>query len=419
MSGKSKRAILSLLVSAVLFAITACPGLVIDHIQITFAGGAAVIGASGTFTCFSPTANGVIAYHWSFGDGTTGQGKTMSHTYASSGDFLVECRVLTESSILTFTKSLTIAAIYSTFSKMYWANATSQRILRANLDGTGSEELVCNSGCANNWGGISFPRGIAVDTTAGKMYWTDAGTSRISRSNLDGTGAEDLICNSGCTNNNANLLDPLGIALDLTHGKMYWIDNGTDRVARANLDGGGYEDLICRTGCAINNSLILTPIFIALDVANGKMYWTEDFSHRIVRANLDGTGYEDLICQSGCTHNDASIVDPIGIELDLPAGKMYWTDNTSQRIVRANLDGSSYENLLCNSGCANNNSSLLGPLGFALDLANGKMIWTDPSSVRIPQANLDGTGYADLICQSGCANNNANILLPYGIALGN
>jgi DNA-binding beta-propeller fold protein YncE len=37
------------------------------------------------------------------------------------------------------------------------------------------------------------PGGIAVDVGGGKIYWTDAGNSKIQRANLDGTSVEDLL----------------------------------------------------------------------------------------------------------------------------------------------------------------------------------------------------------------------------------
>jgi len=44
--------------------------------------------------------------------------------------------------------------------KMYWSEATPQKIFRANLDGTAIKELVT---------GI-FARGIALDTAGGMIY---------------------------------------------------------------------------------------------------------------------------------------------------------------------------------------------------------------------------------------------------------
>ena len=68
------------------------------------------------------------------------------------------------------------------------------------------------------------------------MYWTDTGADKIQRSNLDGSGVEDLVTTG---------LDwPSGIALDVSGGKMYWTDYGTNKIQRSNLDGSGVEDLV-------------------------------------------------------------------------------------------------------------------------------------------------------------------------------
>ena len=44
------------------------------------------------------------------------------------------------------------------------------------------------------------------------------------------------------------MLAPKGIALDLTAGKMYWVDEIKKVVHRANLDGSGIELVV--TGLA-------------------------------------------------------------------------------------------------------------------------------------------------------------------------
>src|SRR5262245_26775990 len=64
--------------------------------------------------------------------------------------------------------------------------------------------------------------------------------------------------------------------------KMYWTDSSSSgKIQRANLDGSAVQDLVT-TGVSIPNS-------IALDVAGGKMYWTDAGIGRIRRANLDGS----------------------------------------------------------------------------------------------------------------------------------
>ena len=80
-------------------------------------------------------------------------------------------------------------------------------------------------------------------------------------------------------------------------GKIYWTDSGTgnptpmqdDKIQRADLDGSNVETLL-----TFENFLRL-PFGIALDVAGGKMYWTDPTRDRIRRANLDGSGVEDII----------------------------------------------------------------------------------------------------------------------------
>ena len=53
-----------------------------------------------------------------------------------------------------------------------------------NLDGTNRETLVS---------GLTLPIDVALDVPSGKMYFTEEGSGMISRANLDGTGLEILL----------------------------------------------------------------------------------------------------------------------------------------------------------------------------------------------------------------------------------
>ncbi len=88
---------------------------------------------------------------------------------------------------------------------------------------------------------------MALDSAAGKVYWTDAWTNKIRRANLDGSEDEDLA---------DGLNSPCGVALDVAGGRMYWTDCSAGTIHRADLDGGHVEDLIT-TG-------LLTPRGLAL-----------------------------------------------------------------------------------------------------------------------------------------------------------
>ena len=111
-------------------------------------------------------------------------------------------------------------------------------------------------------GGLSSVR-------AGKVYWTIGGQEKIQRANADGSNVQDVI---------TELTFPRGIAVDLEGGKIYWtLDHFgaivcnpalplDKKIQRADLDGSNVEDVVLG---------LLDPSGIALDLGNGKIYWTE------------------------------------------------------------------------------------------------------------------------------------------------
>jgi Domain of unknown function (DUF5050) len=155
--------------------------------------------------------------------------------------------------------------------QMYWnLNNTPGNIMRANLDGTGLTTLL---------GGLSDPNSVALDLAGGKIYWADNGSGSLRRANLDGSGLTTLVTGLFGRNNR--------VALDLLGGRMYWTNTAANGdIRRANLDGSGQEILVQNLNA---------PGGIALDVSHGLMYWSDIDGGDIRRANLDGSGQEILI----------------------------------------------------------------------------------------------------------------------------
>ena len=257
-------------------------------------------------------------------------------------------------------------------SKLYWSDWGTDKIQRADLDGSNVEDLVTGAG-------LDGPDGLSLDLAGGKIYWADAGTNKIQRANLDGSGAEDLVTGLGI---------PYGLALDLAGGKMYWTNRQTGKIQRANLNGSGVEDLV--------TSGLTFPGALALDAAGGKMYWTNSGATKIQRANLSGSNVEDLVT--------SGLSSPTGLALDVAGGKMYWTDRGTDKIQRANLSGSGVEDLVT--------SGLNSPNGLALDVAGGKMYWADAGTDKVQRANLNGSGVEDLLTSTD------GLVDPSGIAIG-
>jgi DNA-binding beta-propeller fold protein YncE len=216
----------------------------------------------------------------------------------------------------SYLRSITVDAVHQ---KIYFSDSGLKKIARANFDGSALEDIVT---------GLDTPVGLDLDVPGGKLYFADQGTKpTIFRASLDGTGKEPLVTTS--------IMHPYGLAIDHTAGRLYFVDNGVGAIFRAGLDGAGLEKLAV-TG-------LVDPIEIAVDPPGGKIYWTElgmaPMPPRIRRANLDGTGTEDVVTQA----RQPTLSTPLGVAVDVLSRKLYWVDGgsgTLDVIQRAELDGS-------------------------------------------------------------------------------
>lgn len=228
--------------------------------------------------------------------------------------------------------------------------------------------------------------GVAVDSVNQQVYWTENLTTKIRRANINGTGIQDLW--TGSIGSSA----PEHIALDVPGGRMYWTDDVADRVRRANLDGSNVQDLVAPAEAG-------NPYGIALDLARGKMYWADFQGSRLRRANLDGSSIETVISGGAA---------PYTVALDPVSSQAYFTTFSgldsigSMTIERVNFDGTGRQTLVNGLGF---------PRGLALDLAGGSMYWTDDELNIIRRASLNGTQQQSLI-SSGLDHPSAIVFVP-------
>lgn len=183
---------------------------------------------------------------------------------------------------------------------LYWGDQSLDQIGRAGLNGSGAGPLVSTP----------FGGGVAVDSINEKVYWTTALTGSegdIMRANLDGTNVETVL---------TGVDKPARIALDVTGGKIYWTDFVVDVVRRSNLNGSGVEDLFV-VGANLN------PGGIALDLDGGKVYWGQSVTtnrEKIMRMNLDGSNPEDVISGFGNVTEIAFLPEPTTLMLLVAGG---------------------------------------------------------------------------------------------------
>ena len=252
------------------------------------------------------------------------------------------------------TNGVTVLTVDKAGEKLYWGEQaltlgalpsiggkTGGTIKRADFDGTNVEELVSLS---------SVPRGIVVDAVGNRLYWTNSDW-QIQTANLKGEGIstviqleEDIIeetkivCSSGgfallffwydggCDPETVytNLTSPTDIAVNPVDGRLYWTEF-SGRIRRVNLDGTGLGTLVPDIG---------SPYGII--VADSKVYWAEEIDEntgKIQRANLNGTNIETLATVQGL---------PTGISVDTAVGKVYWA-NSLGGIQRTDLNGGEVE----------------------------------------------------------------------------
>ena len=237
---------------------------------------------------------------------------------------------------------------------LYWVNATTGTLHR--LVGDEVENLVPN---------VKNATSLAVDMAGRKLYWTaqnakNSGT--INTANLDGTNPQILRTLRSV---------PRGIALDSTNGKLY-LTNSQHRLQRINLDGTGFEyDFILNVDAPMNIAVSSSSVYwtdangnvrfaslegakVVRNIATGtgtlggiavggnKVYWTEqtgNSSGEIRSANLNGNPSITVVA--------ALTAVPHGITVDTREGYIYWTDDQGS-VRRMRLDGTKRQNLVSN-----------------------------------------------------------------------
>ena len=134
-------------------------------------------------------------------------------------------------------------------------------------------------------------------------------------------------------------------------------NNGDISLGDVNQDGTvDFADAVLLARYISDPSHPTLPIGIGAPVgpvpALAHIYWTDWVTHKIQRANLDGSNIETLV---------ADVDIPDGIAVDVDEGKIYWVDASVQKIQRANLDGSDVETLVTGESIRLSYGIVLGP----------------------------------------------------------
>ena len=218
--------------------------------------------------------------------------------------------------------------------RLFFLDLRGGRVVSAATDGSDVKVLIS--------GRTGIPDGIAIDTDAGHIYWTIMGKAAaddgmIERMDLDG-GHLTTIVPAGGT------FTPKQLKLDPVHRKLYWADREGMRIMRANLDGTRIETLIeTGHGETDRRNPANWCVGIALDVSGGKIYWTQKGSDNggigsLRRANMELPSGQDASRRSDIEVLFEHLPEPIDLDLDLARRMIYWTDRGANIVSRAAMD---------------------------------------------------------------------------------
>ncbi len=248
------------------------------------------------------------------------------------------------------------------------------------------------------------PDGIAVDVDGGHVFWTTMGVpadddGSLRRSALDGSGATTLLPAGSSFTPKQLKLDPAG-------QRLYWSDREGMRIQRAGTDGSGLETLVTvASGDAARKDAANWCVGLALDLTHGFVYWTQKGPDDGGVGSIRRAHLEMPDGQTAATRSDIEVVyeglpEPVDLDLDLPAGYMYWSDRGDDTINRAPIEipngkraGTRADRQIIVPGVRE-------AIGVTLDLERGHVYYTGGVGGRVGRANLDGSGARDLITGS-------------------
>ncbi len=268
---------------------------------------------------------------------------------------------------------------------IYWTDRASgaKAIRRMGLDGaapTTTTPFIALPPTAD-------PRGVAVDVSAGKLYY--GVTTQIVQTNLDGSSSAAKV---------SGLNTVRDLKLDRPSGYLYWADQGAGTLQRA-----------------LTSNFIVTPSYAktATDAYYLEIYRGPSTLNlpAILWGNSTGsyevTGTDPTWITSDIIYTGGSNVR--GIAVDAANQMVYWTEKDAAAVRRAKLTANHHFDL---TTLVNLYAGLNAPHGVALDLVAQKIYWVDTGTngtsgfgrSGVNRGDLDGNGAAEALIGPSSTN---------------
>jgi sugar lactone lactonase YvrE len=247
---------------------------------------------------------------------------------------------------------------------MYWSHRD-EGVYRAARDGSDLKLLVP----------AKLADGLAIDQDGKTIYWMarDAGSIKVQKARLDGTGVVDLVTGLSQTGD---------LLLDAEAGKLYVSLMNEGTIIQLGTDDSQRTDFVVG---------LKLPDELALDPKHRTLYCTCSGDGTIQQIKLDDPKPRTILTTQGCW---------FGMAIDTSADQLYCVQSSRGQIYRAGLDGSDAKQIM---------SGLTEVDGLAIDIDNQKLYWTERG--KISQANLDGSNI-ELLVAGKTAQYGSIVVLP-------
>jgi glucose/arabinose dehydrogenase len=217
---------------------------------------------------------------------------------------------------------------------------------------------------------LSWPSGIALDTSSGNVYVADTANSRIQVFSSNGT----FVASFGRIGDaNGTLKSPQGIAVD-QQGNIYVVDTNNNRI-QVFSSNGTFITKFGRYGEA--NGTLKSPQGIAVDSSSGNVYVADTDNNRIQVFSSNGT-FITKFGRYAYGAGNGTFNHPTGIAVD-QAGNVYVADTANNRIQVFSSNGT----FVAKWGAyGRNEEQMRSPEGIAVD-QQGNLYVADTANNRV------------------------------------
>ncbi len=182
---------------------------------------------------------------------------------------------------------------------------------------------------------------------------------------------------------------------------IFWTSIGDHAILRATLDP--QLDSILAIDTLFNHlNNVQSPTAVVADPASETLYWTDYSTQQILRGSWNGRSAPQVLYSMSGQSNA-----PVELTFDATKQYLYWTQTTANRILGAPVTGGGAIDTLFSE------ITIDGPWGISIQASQQYLYWIEYNDTELHRAALQ-TGIDKILYAGG-----SGFLRPYGLAIDN